>query len=724
MKIDYSLNIIGEQVTYSPRVEFIGPIINSDSRIFEITAGNGYGKTFMLNLISYACYSDKLNDDYILKSLRESIARFDNPDDYKLTYDLEFNLPDGKKLNLFKNASEKRVVQIDGDLLQNPSTIHNTIKVLYDVPVNPSDRLNAVIKDLGNWNNNLYFKLEKYWKYLRGLQLDFNNIRDDSKIKLFEDKINSLDQEIAKKSLAINEIETSLKNLNVYNALLELSKEQKNHMAIDENLSKSTKKLQTLHKPIMIEKKDEDEIQRLQIEKNKHIFEIKRIISELLNLVSNNHELAKLVQDETNLKQYLESIKSIEIEKLIISDEYVKELNSFSKNIENLTDEINFFIRSEEMGKKYIVYNFLKKLLEEIRTLKESNADDILEKILNTTSNTLQDEIQKSLNLNKIPDYSEVKSLLREKLPKTKSLISSVFRINGKLEKESAKKGVDSNGDLYYKTKAEIENYKLNKKDKENSIRRLRYQISTALNMDDSKLSFEKVYELTNIFRILLSKNNDLDNLPQVIRNKTNEKKLRHSEKEKLEESKRMNETILSIEKKKKDSIFSEKEKDNINKIIKSLSFVIKNLGSFNDLIRSINSGDLNSFKDKEDQEFINIAGKIIAYSMDNKVLRTDGNYIQLEYYDMLKKEFHCENNIVIKKDDISTGLASANYLRQRIDNVEGTYVIVLLDEIGNMAKDTLGEVIKSIKKLENKKKLVLALLTQPSSEGIMVNEF
>jgi hypothetical protein len=36
----------------------------------------------------------------------------------------------------------------------------------------------------------------------------------------------------------------------------------------------------------------------------------------------------------------------------------------------------------------------------------------------------------------------------------------------------------------------------------------------------------------------------------------------------------------------------------------------------------------------------------------------------------------------------------------------------------------TLGEVIKSIKKLEKQKRLVIALLTQPNSDGIKINEY
>jgi Cdc6-like AAA superfamily ATPase len=80
----------------------------------------------------------------------------------------------------------------------------------------------------------------------------------------------------------------------------------------------------------------------------------------------------------------------------------------------------------------------------------------------------------------------------------------------------------------------------------------------------------------------------------------------------------------------------------------------------------------------------------------------------------------------VIRKNDIATGLASANYLRQRIENIEGQYVIILLDEIGNMSKDTLQEVINSIKRIESQNRLIVSIFTQPSSSHgeIVINKY
>ena len=158
MKINYRLKIHGEKKEFLPRKEFIEPIVNSDSKIFEIRASNGYGKTFLLNLLGYACFADLLDDKYILRTIKDSISRYNDKDSYCLDYSLNLTLPDGKELLLQKDSEGERTYSLDGEESNDFSKLHNKISVLYDVPSDPSERLNAVIKDLGIWNWNLLQK--------------------------------------------------------------------------------------------------------------------------------------------------------------------------------------------------------------------------------------------------------------------------------------------------------------------------------------------------------------------------------------------------------------------------------------------------------------------------------------------------------------------------------------------------------------------------------------
>jgi hypothetical protein len=725
MKIDYHLNIIGEKSEFSPRLEFISPIVNSKSKIFEITAGNGYGKTFLLNLIGYACFSDKLDEKYILKSIKDSISRYGDKESYNLDYELNFSLPDGKELTLKKEKEGERLYSIDGEESTNYEDLHKKVSVLYDVPVDPSERLNAVIKDLGIWNSNLLRKMTQYWEYLRNVQSDFNNVRDESKISSLNEDIENINNEIVSKERTKGSIKKLINQLEDYQNLMTLIQEYGNIEKINEKLFTAQKKIKTLAKPTKITKKDEFVIAELQSQRSQVRNEVDSILKRFIDLISSSEELLGLIKSNETLAKSLEYIKKEDIDLLLKSNNYVNDMNLFFDNVNELEDNISLFIFNEESGKKFVTYNFLKQLLAQIENLIESEAEEVIENLVKVNSDTFKVEIEKSLELYEVPDFSDVKSFFKESLSKLKSYMAELYKITVKLNKESHKKGVDSDGEKYYMLKGEIDSYKATINEKEKGTNLLKYKMAQTLNIDVSKVSDNKSANLIlgNLKQSINNKVALLD-VKNFLKQEQTKLSIKEEEIRKLEESKKMNEVRLGLEEKKSDSKFEKEDQEKINRFTKNLGFIIKNLGKFNEVISTINSGDLTGFTDKEDTDFIQIAGNIIAYSMDNKILRPDGEYIRLENYDMLKKVFECEDDIRIKKEDISTGLASANYLRQRIENTEGEYVVVLLDEIGNMAKNTLNEVIKSIKKLEDQNRLVIALLTQPSSDGITINEY
>ena len=162
--INYELEILGEKKTYKGRKEFIEPIVNSKNKIFEITADNSYGKTFILNLLAYALEADKLDNEKILDSIKESISRYDDDASYNLEYDIDLDLPDNKKLSLTKAKGRSKIIQIDEGAPLSHTILHKNLSVIYDVPTNPSERLDKVIKDLGNWNENLITKFAKIYR--------------------------------------------------------------------------------------------------------------------------------------------------------------------------------------------------------------------------------------------------------------------------------------------------------------------------------------------------------------------------------------------------------------------------------------------------------------------------------------------------------------------------------------------------------------------------------
>ena len=82
----------------------------------------------------------------------------------------------------------------------NYHSLHQRVTVLYDVPSNPSERLDGVIKDLGIWNENILSEIKGRTEYLNELKRSINNERDDEKIAKYKREFKSLEQKLHSES--------------------------------------------------------------------------------------------------------------------------------------------------------------------------------------------------------------------------------------------------------------------------------------------------------------------------------------------------------------------------------------------------------------------------------------------------------------------------------------------------------------------------------------------
>lgn len=724
--IDYTLKIMGEKKTYHPREEFILPIINSNKKIFEITADNSYGKTFVLNLLAYALEADKLDDERILKSIKESISRYDDETAYGLNYEIDLKLPDNKKLSLSKTTGRGKIIQIDGGSPINHKILHRDLTVIYDVPTNPNERLNAVIKDLGTWNENLRSKIIKIAKYFSDISKEFDSVRNEDKIEKLEKETLLTKKHIEDFDKRIQIKESWIFELEIYSNLKNLSLFLEKRLLLESKLVKKQKAFKLLKKPSKIEKKDELKIRNFNNQLAVLEKQFKEIISKLIAEINKDSELEELISDDKAITEYYDFIKNTEINDIIQSDNYVSMQKKYIGSIDYIKDIILRFILEKKNNKSYIIHNSYKDLINLLEELVENEIDHFLKNAISVDSKKLKNSLEAIINDHKVKDYDALKSFLITGLKPLGGYIIQYMRIQSQLNKENKKKLVDDDGSIYYKTEAEIKEIKQTLKSIKN-----KFDLTCAQCANDLKISdLSRFDSLDKLSALQYNVKQKISN-PQLLENlnfsKADiERKLRDlREKIKsLDSDRRLNERALEMEKAKKPSRYNDAQKNKIKSFLHIITLINVNLKSYADLISKIEGGNLSEFTAQEDVKFMELAGKIIAYSMDNKLLRADGDFVNLEFYNMIKQEFHCENGIIIKKDDVSTGLASANYLKQRIENVEGKYVVVLLDEIGNMAQNALDSVISSIKKIEDQNRLVMAVFTRPNSNGIKIIEY
>jgi len=727
MEIDYTLLIKKEKAEFKPRKEIKNPLENSEKRIFEINAGNGYGKTFLLNLIAYALFADKLTEDSILNTLKERVSDYNNTDAYNLTYNLNFRLPNGKKIIFSKSENTDRIVHFENEAPMGVNNLHNLISILYDVPIDPNLRLNDVIKDLGIWNNRLKDKFVKYNGILDEIQSQFSNLRDDDKIERLKNEKNDLEKSSEEKKETLTKNKTKIFEYSNYLELEKLINEYQISERLHNELVRLEKELKKFPKPKKVDKKDELLIKTLHAQQNELKKQISQKILDWLSELTKKSFLLEQIENDKSRNSELEYIRTNTIESLIDSSINQHAFSLLVGKIDFLSLWILNSIEKEENAKKYLIHNFLKQLLEQIDELIENDADSILKVLTQNDTDILKAEIKNRIAEHQIEDYSKLKSLSRNCSNEISTIFSQLSKINTKIENETQKKGVDGDGEQYYRFKNLVEECKNKIKRTNDNISIRIHHLTLNLNQNEELFkSKQKTQETRDALKRKFNFSLDTINLQDEINSLEKQNQHILSQISSNQQSIALIAASLQIEEKKNYSSYTLVQQERIKKFKRAIQIFIKNFGEFNRLIENINKGDFNQFTNKEDLDFINVAGKIIAYTLDNKLLRSDGNYIDLEYYDIINKEFHCENNIVIRKNDIATGLASANYLRQRIENIEGQYVIILLDEIGNMSKDTLQEVINSIKRIESQNRLIVSIFTQPSSSHgeIVINKY
>jgi hypothetical protein len=725
-KIDYKLDIIGEGVTYQPRSKVVNPMVSSKNKIFEITADNSYGKTFILNLLAYALEADKLDDTKILSSIKDSIVRYDDSDSYGLEYEISLELPDNKELSLSKKKDSNKIITVDGGPPIGHSYLHKDLSIIYDVPSNPGERLNAVIKDLGGWNNNLISKFKNLIQGFSQITRDFDNIRDEGKIKDLEKEIKKIDETKAKTFTAQQKEEKLLKTLIICENLSELKSLFINYYKADENIFKKTKELKSLKKPSSTPTKDKSKIRDLSKELADINKKFRDIISKLIKNVNSSAEIFKEINESGSALKYYEIIKKFDLENSLSSKDYVSLIGEFHDSLKYIKDTIIRFISNEKDGRNYLIHNSYQQLFKILNQLIDKGIDDLLSKATRVQSENLKNQLELIIQNHKVKNYDEITSFVNNDLTSVRDLIGKYIRKAAELKNENEKQSKSSGDSKYYTTEAELNSLKNSWRLLKNEFDILKANCAKDLDIKDlDRLnSLDKIGDIYQITTTKVKDKNLLEDLKQSISKQTKIVNEKLDYIKELQNNRLLKDISLKREKEKLPSTYDESQKDRIKSFLKILQMVNRNLGAYKEVIGNIENGDLMKFKNENDKDFIELAGKIIAYSMDNKLLRADGVFSKLKFYDMIKQQFHCADGIVINKADVSTGLASANYLKQRIENIEGKYVVVLLDEIGNMAQNAIDKVVDSIKKLENNNRLVLAIFTRPSSDGIQIIEY
>jgi hypothetical protein len=184
-----------------------------------------------------------------------------------------------------------------------------------------------------------------------------------------------------------------------------------------------------------------------------------------------------------------------------------------------------------------------------------------------------------------------------------------------------------------------------------------------------------------------------------------------------LEEKREDYQTLIQREQTKPAAPFGKEKIDAIDKQISMLSLLLIEVENWNTTLVNYRKGKAFYELNDSEQRLFDILGQIIANSFDGRLFLDDGKEVQVSNYNLLTKNFETDGgNHFYSLEYLSTGISSSNYLRQKIRQSKKQYVIVFIDEIGDMDSESLGLVQKEIEKVDNEQRLLLSLLATPSN--------
>ncbi len=742
----WQINKSGEIFTFDETLK--NKFINSNSRIFEIRAANGQGKSFLIDLISFAL--ELQNTDKISSQIKDKINRL-GKEKNDLSYNIKLDLPDGRIVSLEKTIDQKKstiTLYNKDENIKNYGikNLQSELEILYDIPQDPLSRLNLILRDINNYSRTFKDYFSNIHSSLEKLTIKANNTRDESKINFFKEEIAKYEKLVSNETQAKDNVQLLSKNISLQQLLDNLL----NQIISRKEFLKTKEANQKLY----------DDFNNLDNKKSISESKITQISSDIrtakfnLNtLVSDNYSKKFTKFFEITSKEYLKDIKKG-------NENFSDRINKIQAIYqEALDDQAKFSLLKEEIYQACkIITQFyeqaenkdLSKLKESILELQhiiddifhDKSKSDLIDKILDINIPDIKNKIDNKLdelsNNEYLKDFEFIESFqenlvdfvnnnyLKEQKNISKKT-SELKQLQSSLENSIDERLLNGFTE-YTRSEKALKDLRTEIDQKIKSI--LEYNPSEIYEVADflQQLKSEKyvrelnIIYLTNIKKQIRELNLD-ENTPINILN-NNLEILITTKKETIADFEfklQKNSIELAKEKEKPDQTLNNYQKIYLQKIYTFFETLKKIPSQISGQIVFDENGEL--IKNKENLDviekgFLKIAGTLISKSLDNKILWKGSEFLTLETFDIINGQFVTLDGARIEKSDFSVGQSSTIYLLQKIRNLNDKYHIILLDEIAQIDSVNKNLIIEEIKKIKDSNHLVLAILIRPSEEG------
>ena len=697
MKIDYTLALHSENKQFNPQEEIRSNIY--ENQVNLITAGNSNGKTFILNLLSYALFLDANPAKSLPSKILSRISKFNNAEEFALEYSIEIKLANGRNLVLSKSSDGERKAEVDNQPYGHKN-LTSIIDVVYDVPSDPVERITNVISSVDQWNDALLDKTKASAYTMGQIVKSLNDNRNEAIIQDLKEQIKNGEKRKAELEKEREQFQESIDSLEDLRKLKMVRQKLLDKNAALVKMKRCKSDLDNCPKPEKKAKRNDQLIQKYREANSENLLQIQsllKVISDAITTLSEHANISHFTKRLQEKPDYTSPIETEEHDWFELHHSYIKVVDEVTIDMINSCDKILDNPAAKEL-------NSLKKIHAVISaSSKLTSLKSLLSEKMNLDVEILLDQLSDIIDdATKYNEVEAVKHKLRDIGGNLRNLGSSIFQ-NVRLINAEKTKGTEDASNKYQEL----------------------YDKWVQAEQSFNRLSSEHtdlVFKLRKHFQVNATELKAIDNNITSLQRTCKDKSLIVTQ-EKLNDVTRKlqdqdikvtsNKTKMSIEDAKKNLDIKPETLGIIKKLQKDIMILNNNVLNFQKPIKKYKTGQAIETNHIEDRKFIEIVGEIIASSLNNFIIRSGGEKKEISSFDISKDKFVCVDGSSILKSEVSTGISSATYLTQVINNSNKPNMLFLFDEIGDISASSMKIVVQAIKQKITTNSTCTAIMTR-----------
>jgi exonuclease SbcC len=706
--IEFDYKIVRDEgdreVIFEPTV-----IPKSLKNLVYIKAANSSGKSTFLNILAIGLYGLKNPniDESLIKKMNGLIESNHQTLEAKIVIQNRKGQPE--LISTIRNGKyEVKKIENGKEKLILPDRFEREYNLIYDIPHNPTERLNELTQEIENYQRNLGSDVSDFSKYLTATIKEIQDSRDPNKLKKLETEFRANEAHLFTTN---RELATSKEKLDAIQKLLHIKFfiEYKN------------KKEQTQRKITQISTESERQKGERKTKRTHGAKLLNDITLTLANINKSREELIKILNEylpETQ-KDSLMKWKKIKNYEDLNLDEYISD-DLFGDSLSKLSSEFATFFSIEGERKEYKnaikEWEIYTEIIQFFQSLSDSHKNQ--EIILPGIERTIDDFVTLLYSKN------EQNSLMKQKYDAINGAIKKLIDIKNDIDllktkyfKEFVKqKEVD---DSTITDKEDLTTHRLKALGDELKECQRKYDIYREKCSDygitsmNAVPSLEKVLSLSQLPRACkeYTENQLVDEINELGKEVT----IIQRDKKNLEGEIKHTQKIIETLRERKVHKFHDKV-EQIHKLFQ-ISQVLsqKLLKKYGDYIKKISERkvkDIN-LNDKEQKRYYEELSAYLAKMIDSVIYI--GKTYKVAKLDLINEEISTKDGKKIRFLDFGTGESQATFLRGILETArtDKRRIIALFDEVGMIDDKRLAQVTDSLKKMYEEDQLLLGIVVQ-----------